>query len=217
MIKLFSNYLNEMKVKYPRTYHLQWSPGKTSDDKTQYDLSSFEGKEIIITEKMDGENSTLSRDYIHARSLDSRDHPSRHWLKGLWGRIRFDIPDGWRICGENLYAKHSIYYDSLPTYFMVFSIWNEKNICLSVDETLDWCELLGLDFVPILYRGIFDLDFIKEFKVDTSTKEGFVIRVTGEFPYSEFNKNVVKWVRKGHISDDKKHWMSTKIIPNKLV
>ena len=111
-----------MKVKYPRTYHVSWSPGKASDDKTQFDLSSFEGKYIVLTEKMDGENSTISRDYTHARSLDSADHPSRHWLKGMWGDMRYDIPEGWRICGENLYAKHSLGYDNLSSYFMVFSI-----------------------------------------------------------------------------------------------
>lgn len=26
-----------MKIKYPRTYHLEWSEGKSSDDKTQFD------------------------------------------------------------------------------------------------------------------------------------------------------------------------------------
>lgn len=36
-----------MKIKYPRTYHLEWSEGKTSDDKVQYDL--IQGN----TEKMD--------------------------------------------------------------------------------------------------------------------------------------------------------------------
>ena len=112
-----------MKIKYPRTYHFEWSPGKTSDDKTQFDLSNFEDKCIVITEKMDGENSTLMRDYIYARSLDSKDHLSIHWLKGLWGNIKYLIPDNWRICGENSYAKHSIFYENLPSYFMVFSLF----------------------------------------------------------------------------------------------
>ena len=42
-------------TKYPRTYHLPWSPGTTSDDKKLsgdwFDM--YKGKEIIITEKLD--------------------------------------------------------------------------------------------------------------------------------------------------------------------
>jgi len=204
-----------MKIKYPRTYHFEWSPGKTSDDKTQFDLSNFEDKCIVITEKMDGENSTLMKDYIYARSLDSKDHLSRHWLKGLWGNIKYLIPDDWRICGENLYAKHSIFYENLPSYFMVFSIWNEKNECLSINDTLKWCNLLGLTHVPILYQGKFDIDFIKNFKIDTSIKEGFVMRLCDSFNYNDFNKSVIKWVRDDHVITNK-HWMYNKIIKNKL-
>jgi len=204
-----------MKIKYPRTYHFEWSPGKTSDDKTQFDLSNFEDKCIVITEKMDGENSTLMKDYIYARSLDSKDHLSRHWLKGLWGNIKYLIPDGWRICGENLYAKHSIFYENLSSYFMVFSIWNEKNECLSINDTLKWCNLLGLTHVPILYQGKFDIDFIKNFKIDTSIKEGFVMRLCDSFNYNDFNNSVIKWVRDNHVITNK-HWMYNKIIKNKL-
>jgi hypothetical protein len=204
-----------MKVKYPRTYHVSWSPGKTSDDKTQFDLSKFEGKYIVLTEKMDGENTTISRDYTHARSLDSADHISRHWLKGMWGNMRYNIPEGWRICGENLYAKHSLGYDNLSSYFMVFSIWNEKNECLSITETIEWCQLLELQFVPILYQGMFDLEFIKNFKVDTKKQEGFVMRIIDGFNYEDFNSFVVKWVRESHVSTSS-HWMNEKIIKNLL-
>lgn len=204
------------KIKYPRTFHLPWSEGISSDDKIQADLSNFENKETVITLKVDGENTTMSRIYYHARSLDSVNHPSRNWAKGLWGKIKHEIPEDWRICGENLYAEHSLHYYDLPSYFMVFSIWNEKNFCLSLDETLEWCELLGLEHVPILWRGKFDLEFIKNFKVDTEKQEGFVMRLTRSFHFDNFNESVVKWVRAGHIKDTNTHWMSKPIIPNGL-
>jgi len=31
-----------------------------------------------------------------------------------------------------------------------------------------------------------------------------------------FQKSVVKWVRKGHVADDEEHWMQKRIIPNGL-
>lgn len=204
-----------MKIKYPRTYHLEWSEGKGSDDKTQFDLSNFKNKEIIITEKMDGENTTMMVDSFYARSLDSNNHPSRNFVKGIWGNIRHDIPVDFRICGENLYAQHSLRYENLSSYFMVFSIW-DKETCLSWDETIEYCNLLGLTPVKVLYRGLFELEFIKNFKIDTNTQEGFVIRLSGKFMLRDFQKSVVKWVRKGHVQTDK-HWMNDIITPNGLI
>lgn len=201
-------------IKYPRTYHLYNSEGCTSDDKKHDYYWNLNGKVIVITEKMDGENTTMMKDCIYARSIDSNNHSSRNYVKGMWGNIKNDIPDNFRICGENLYAKHSIQYDNLESYFLVFSIWN-GNTCLNWQETLQWCELLNLTTVPVLYYG--DYCDLKHFsnKIDTTIQEGFVVRNAGEFELNDFKDNVAKWVRKNHVSTSK-HWMSNKIIPNKL-
>lgn len=204
-----------MKIKYPRTYHVPWSECKSSDDKIQYDLSNFEGKEIIITEKMDGENNTMMRDSYYARSLDSNNHPSRNFVKGIWGNLKHDIPENFRICGENLYAQHSLRYEELKSYFMVFSIWNNET-CLSWKETLEYCELLNLETVPVLYLGKFDLEMIKKFKIDNNKQEGYVIRLASEFTLDEFQTSVVKYVRKGHLQTDE-HWMNSAIVQNGLL
>lgn len=144
-IKNLENRVKGLKTKYwkyPRTAHLPWSEGKTSDDKTLKDCSQFEGKRVIVTEKMDGENTSIYKDYIHARSIDGRDHWSRSWVKNLQAKIGYEIPDQWRLCGENLYAKHSIGYKDLSSYFALFSIWNENNECLSWDETKEYADTL---------------------------------------------------------------------------
>jgi hypothetical protein len=161
-----------MYFKYPRTPHLPWSPGATSDDVYLVDVSTFEGHEVVVTLKMDGENTTMYRDHIHARSLDSGHHPSRAWVKGLHGTIAHLIPDAWRLCGENLFAEHSIHYSDLPSYFMLFSIWNEANNCLSWDETIEWAALLELEIVPILYRGRWDEKMIRTIALDPQTRKG---------------------------------------------
>jgi len=107
-------------VKYPRTYHLPWSPGLTDDDRMLPSVSVFEGQEIVVTRKMDDENTTMYPDYLHARSLEEEHHESRGWVKRLHAEICWNIPQGWRICGENLFALHSIRYDDLLSYFLVF-------------------------------------------------------------------------------------------------
>jgi hypothetical protein len=207
--------MNDLKLKYPRTYHFEWSEGCVSDDKIQHDLSSLYNKDIIITLKMDGENTTMMNDCYYARSIDSNNHPSRNYVKGLWGNIKHEIPYGFRICGENLYAKHSIEYNDLVDYFQVFSIWDENNLCLSWEETIDYCNLLGLNHVQVIDRFRFDIDKIKNLKIDTNIHEGYVVRNADSFNYADFDKNVIKWVRKNHIQSDT-HWSKSKIIKNNL-
>jgi len=193
-------------VKYPRTYHLPWSGNVTDDDRVAHNLDHFLGTEIVVTEKMDGENSSLYNNYIHARSVDSRNHASRNWLKNFWSSIKSDIPEGYRVCGENLYAVHSLRY-TLPTYFMGFSVWN-YSMCLDWNDTQEWFELLGITSVPVLYRGIWNEKQLKELaeSMDTSKKEGYVVRLASSFLYKDFNKSVAKFVRKNHVQTTK-HWM----------
>ncbi len=57
-------------MKYPRTYHLPWSPGKASDDKVLQSTADFIGTPLIITEKLDGENM-FTRHSIFYYSLTS--------------------------------------------------------------------------------------------------------------------------------------------------
>lgn len=195
-------------VKYPRTNHLPWSEGLNEDDRVLASLGAFVGERVIVTEKMDGEQTNMYRDHYHARSVESAHHESQGWCKNFWSQICGDIPEGWRVCGENLFAKHSIGYDRLPTYFMGFGIWTERNVCLSWDETLEWFQLLGVTPVPVLYDGVFDESLIKGLynsDTDWETREGYVVRVARSFGYGEFRNCVGKFVRKGHVQTTK-HW-----------
>jgi len=203
------------RYKYPRTPHLPWSPG-ASDDDIRLDITSqFSCKNIVITEKMDGENTTLYPDYIHARSIDSRHHESRNWVKQLQGRVGYQIPEGFRICGENLYAKHSIHYENLKSYLYIFSVWSNQNICLSWAETLQWANTLGFEPVPVLYEGIWNETEIRKLKLDLTKQEGYVVRLAEAFPFDQFKQSIAKWVRSNHVQSDE-HWMHQAVIPNKL-
>lgn len=206
--------------KYQKTFHLSNSPGLTKGDKKLKDDSIFLGRQIVGTIKMDGENTNMYPDYIHARSIDSVGHPSRTWVKALHGSIAHEIPKGYRICGENLFAKHSIHYTHLNSLFNVFSIWNDKNESLSWDETVEYCQLLDLITVPVFYRGIYDPAAItKAFdiycKESKDSVEGYVIRISGIIPFSKFRKSVAKWVRANHVQSSH-NWMQQKVIPNIL-
>jgi hypothetical protein len=201
--------------KYPRTPHLPWSRGASEDDVRLSGCPGFEGRRVVVTEKMDGENTSLYRDGLHARSLDSRHHPSRAHVKAWHATIAHEIPKGWRLCGENVYARHSIAYGDLQGYFFLFSVWNAENECLSWPETVEWAELLGCPVPVVFYQGLWDAEKIRKTHIDTEVCEGYVVRLEDGFSYGQFADSVAKWVRPAHVTTDQ-HWMSAPVIPNRL-
>lgn len=208
-----------MRLKYPRTPHLPWSPGQSRDDITLASLDHLRQLEdIVVTEKLDGENTTLYRDYLHARSVDYQPHPSRDWVKRLHAQVCADIPAGFRVCGENVFARHSIFYTALPSYFFVFAVFEEE-VCLAWDETGEWCQLLGLALAPVLYRGKWEERAVKrcwrEVSVFGEEQEGYVVRNAGRFAFGDFRRNVAKYVRAQHVKTSR-HWLRERLVPNRL-
>jgi hypothetical protein len=210
-------------IKYPRTFHLPWSPGATDDDKTLDDTSIFEGKVVVITEKVDGENTTIyPNGKTHARSLSSGNHPSRDMVRSMAGYFStLGLPRWWRFMGENAYARHSIDYDALPGFFLLFGVADADNISRPWSEVEEWAQLLEIPTVPVLYRGPWDQAFAEDlypFKSKLNTHglaEGYVVRVENSFPMEEFNSNTGKFVRSNHVTTSD-HWMHSELIPNTL-
>lgn len=208
--------------KYPRTFHFDFSPGVQSDDKVISSLNNFIGKEVVITEKLDGENTTLNSENYYARSIDSVYNWTRAWVARMHSTLKFDIPEGIKLVGENLFAKHSIPYENLEGYFYLFSIWQDiegkdEDYCIPYDELCEWADLLDIPLPKVLYRGIFDEEKIKKMasEIDYNKVEGFVCRLTDGFYRSEFETSVVKYVRKGHVQTDQ-HWLKNATQNGKL-
>lgn len=210
-----------VNTKYPRTYHLPYSPGSTSDDKKLSGdwFSNYNGKEIVITSKLDGENLAINHFDCFARSHGA---PTRTpWSRNIWGnggtfwQVSPMIGENECVFGENLYGEHSIHYDRLPAYWFVFAVRDEKkNIWYSWDDVCTVCDIIGQPHVPELWRGVIESEeqlkslvekFVNEPEVFGDTREGVVIRLAGEFPIDEFSKSVCKWVRPNHVQTDE-HW-----------
>lgn len=214
--------------KYPRTPHLPFSRSKTSDDITgsAWDFLKRD-LEVVISEKMDGECTSLYANGFHARSMDSGMHPSRSWMAAFHGGIAWQLPAHRRIVMENVFAEHSIRYDNLPTFAFGIAVIDlldkEGNpsldgaaTYLSWDDTLEVFADLGITPVPVLYRGSTSLKHLEEVfsGLDFSTQEGIVVRTAGSFLEEDFQANVAKSVRTGHVQTDE-HWLRT-WKPNKL-
>lgn len=214
-------YICKMRVKYPRSFHLSYSQKLASDDKKNINEDHFIDEEVIVTIKMDGENTTIYNDYIHARSLDSNvDTEDRRWIDAMRkSRIESNIPDSFRICGENMFYKHTCEYNNLDDMFYVFAIFDNDN-CLSWDETKIWCDLLGLKTVPVIYEGVYDkkiilAEFNKYIQSSTDDVEGFVVRLSNEFDINSFEYSLNKYVRSTFVLPPE-HWRHSKKTINKL-
>ena len=208
------------KVKYPRSYHLPFSPGATSDDKkwtNEQAIAYTTGKDLVVTEKLDGSNVSLYSDYYHNRSINTSYHPAFDWIKRYHSEIAINIPNGIRICGEYLYNTHSISYDNLESYFYGFSVW-EGNKCLSWEDTLEWFKLLDITPVPTVAENIGYHDklitMIGEDVVNQG-KEGIVVRNRDSFSIDKFSQNLAKYVRANHVTSSE-HWLHSKLVQNKL-
>lgn len=200
--------------KYGRTFHLPISPGATSDDKIMSSLDGLMVDDLVVTEKMDGENTTIHAGGSHARSPDSRYHPSRDWLKAFAAGVSPYLAEGERVIGENLYARHSIGYDALSSYFLGFA-WIVGDEVQSWDRTQARFEELGIQPVPMLYRGPYRPALFNELAqaLDLTKQEGFVARIAGSFVESDMSKRIGKYVRQGHVQSQT-HWMKAELIPN---
>lgn len=218
--------------KYPRTNHFPMSPGADKSDKVMENTDAFgsprppcktnEKKDVVVTLKMDGENTTLYHDYWHARSMSQNQHLSRNWIAAFHAQIQHLIPPEIRICGENLYARHSIHYKNLNAYFQVFGIW-EGERCWAWEDVKQFCLDLKVETVPVVSEGKWQGETAMYWMFDSylgsgyegDEVEGLVVRIADEIPLDKWPTSVGKFVRKNHITTDQ-HWMTKPVVKNSL-
>lgn len=131
--------------KYPRTQHIRGSRFQHGDhDMEAVPWEELAGKRLVIEEKIDGANSGISFDENGKLLIQSRGHYLRggprekHFdLLKVWANARQDdlrqiLGSRYIMYGEWMYAKHTMYYDALPHYFMEFDVLDlETNEFLS--------------------------------------------------------------------------------------
>jgi hypothetical protein len=152
--------------KYPSTTHTEGSRHQMGDSPDDRKLSAMRGRYQVVEEKLDGANSGISFDASGKLWLQSRGHyltggpRERHFaLLKTWANVhaaRFHEAIGHRyvIYGEYCFAKHTLYYDALPAYFMEFDVLDRERDCfLSTDARRELLFGLPIVPVPVLYRG----------------------------------------------------------------
>jgi hypothetical protein len=162
------NSFSQQIYKYPRTRHIEGSrlqPG--DDDLESVQFKEIAGRHLVIEEKMDGANCGISVSPDGDLLLQSRGH----YLTGGKREKHFDLFKTWAgvhatafrdvlghryvMYGEWLYAKHTVYYNRLPHYFLEFDILDTKTgAFLSTPARMTLLQPLDFVFsVKVLHHG----------------------------------------------------------------
>lgn len=219
-----------MFLKYEKTYRIpvpQISvPGKLVLSKDEVRLL-LAGK-VSLEEKMDGANVGIIR-HKNGFGLQKRgslvgqsEHAQYQYFHNWASYQNYDkimsIPVGYLIYGELCYAVHTIYYDRLPDYFLVFDVLNlETGHWMSRPERDNFCHDFGFTPVPLVAEGYFNLkelwDLVPKESAFGEVAEGIVVKryrkkeyLRGKIVKPEFIKTI----------DDSKHWTKYNIRVNKL-
>lgn len=159
-------------VKFPRTPHLVWlGASSPRDDKL---MAAAEAKEWLcrpmsVEEKVDGANLGLSRGadgrlaaqsrghYLHSRS-EGQWQPLWGWLARRGERLRSALGSSKIAFGEWCCAEHSVFYDSLPDWFLLFDVYDRRQGRFwSRSRRDEWARGVGLSMVPLVASGTFGL------------------------------------------------------------
>jgi len=153
--------------KYPRTHHLQGSRLQPGDeDLGSEPFTTLEGRHVVIEEKLDGANAAVSFDEEGKLLLQSRGHfltgggREKHftlfkqWATAHTGALREILGSRYVLYGEWLFAKHTIFYDALPHYFLEFDVLDtNRNAFLGTQERRALLGASPVVPVPVLFSG----------------------------------------------------------------
>jgi hypothetical protein len=155
-------------IKYPRTPHLRGSRLQDGDhDLEQVDLAGLGGGVLLWEEKVDGANAAFRFDATGAPLLQSRGH----FLQGGAREGQFSLFKAWVethqvvflaaigtrhvVFGEWCYAKHTVFYDRLPHYFLEFDVFDrDTGHFLSTPARRRLLEGLPIVPVPVVHKGV---------------------------------------------------------------
>lgn len=101
-------------VKYPRTFHVPFSQSVSKDDKVLNDMSMFEGQQVVITVKLDGENCLEENTIITTEDGDKTIRwccETKYKGKVLCYNVETELEEWCKITNWFVYEKSNDWYE----------------------------------------------------------------------------------------------------------
>ncbi|AUT67025.1 RNA ligase [Paraburkholderia hospita] len=219
--------------RFPHTPHLLWlGDGEPRDDKV---LSPGEARkllasDVVVEEKLDGANLGFSVSAEGQLLAQNRSHYLAAPYPGQFSRLRSWIPAheeefiealGSELIafGEWCAARHSLTYDQLPDWWLLFDIYDRiERRFWSTARRNHWASNLGISTVPTLDKGKLSLSNLKQMlqggrsAFSTGPLEGVVVRTEDD---AWLNARA-KLVREDFTQHIDSHWRTRALEWNRL-
>lgn len=219
--------------RFPHTPHLDWlGDGEPRDDKvlSPAEAARLLSEPVAVEEKLDGANMGVSLDAAGNLRLQNRGQyiqPPYHGQFArldAWLRVHADalfdaLTPELLIFGEWCAARHSLGYDKLPDWWMVFDVYDRKaKQFWSIERRNNLARAHGLTMVPTLARGRFTVPELVTVVNERTSRfrdgplEGIVVRSETE----GWTVTRAKLVRADFVQNIGAHWRSRALDWNQL-
>jgi RNA ligase len=154
-------------LKYPRTAHVQGSRLQLGDeDLDSVPFVSLAHAFVVVEEKIDGQNAAVSFGVDGTLLLQSRGHylrggpreasfaPFKRWANAHHAELFGALGLRYILFGEWCFAKHTIFYDALPHWFLAFDVFDkERGVFIDTAARRLLLRDTSVEEVPVLHMG----------------------------------------------------------------
>lgn len=211
--------------RFPQTPHLAWlGQGTPRDDKllSPDEVRQLLASEVLVEEKLDGANLGFSIGPDGAVRAQNRGQyliepyggqfaRLASWLQPREERLFDGLGQHLIAFGEWCAAKHSLEYDRLPDWWLLFDIYDrEQGKFWSAQRRDAWAQQYGFACVPRLRAGRVSLGQLQEMVLQQASAfrsgplEGVVVRVDN----AQWSVARAKLVRADFTQAIDTHWRS---------
>ncbi len=211
--------------RFPHTPHIAWlGEGMPRDDKVlaPSEATHLLRERVIIEEKVDGANLGLSigpdgeiraqnrGQYLH-RPFTGQFSRLNAWVARHEYALQEALDEHLILFGEWSAATHSIAYDQLPDYFLVFDMYDRvAGRFWSTTRRDAWAKNLGLTVIQPIGTGIYSMTDLKQAVKNTRSRyrdgscEGIYLR----WQDNSWLTMRAKLVRPDFVQGIESHWRS---------
>lgn len=219
--------------RFPHTPHIAWlGEDAPRDDKVlaKSEEEAFLAHTVVIEEKVDGANLGFSVGSDGAIRVQNRGQYLLQPFTGQFARLNewlaiheeslFEVlGESLILFGEWVAAIHSLQYQGLPDYLLVFDVYDrKKGLFWSTDRRKSLASKLGLHTIHQLGTGHYQLNVLKQMvaTIPSAYREGGCEGIYLRLENQDWLINRAKLVHPDFVQNIGEHWRSRSLRWNTL-